>query len=275
MNHIKAFITAALNEDIGRGDLYAQIATDCHAKAYIVAKECGIFSGEVYLKALLEHFKLRLNHCIKDSKAFKANDKLCEFEGSHIAILQMERVALNIIAHSSGIATLTNKYIKALSDTTIQILDTRKSRPLLRALEKYSVRNGGGHNHRFGLDTMLMLKDTHLAHISNLQAIISKAREQLPFGTPIEVECENLAQVESAISANVDIIMCDNMHIDDIKTAVALRNANAPHIIIEASGNINLQNINTYAQSGLNAISIGALIHQAKWLDLSLKIDKS
>ena len=177
------------------------------------------------------------------------------------------------MAHSSGIATLTHSYTNLIKDIPIKLLDTRKTRPLLRELEKYSVCNGGGANHRFGLDSMLMLKDTHLAHIEDLQALISNARKRLPFMCPIEVECENIDKVKEAISAGADVIMCDNMNIAQIQEVVAYRNTYAPHIMLEASGNINLTNIREYALSGVDAISVGSLIHQAQWLDLSLKIE--
>ena len=267
------FITDSLSEDLGRGDLYELCTPTKNAKAYILAKEEGIFSGEVYLRALIEYFNLTLIDSYKDSESFEKGAYLAKIEGDYIKILQVERVLLNILAHSSGIATLTHRYIEAIKDTSVKLLDSRKTRPLLRELEKYSVRNGGAHNHRFGLDTMLMLKDTHLAHIGDLKEVISTAMERLPFMCPIEVECENLDRAKEAINAGVDVIMCDNMNIAQIQEVVAYRNANAPHITLEASGNISLSNIREYALSGVEAISIGSLIHQAQWLDLSLKIE--
>ena len=270
---ILSFITQALNEDLGRGDLYAQFAPTKSVRAYVLAKDDGIFSGEVYLKALVAHFGLKLIESLKDSQPFSKGTHIAYIEGDYLAILQVERVLLNILAHSSGIATLTHSYTNLIKDIPIKLLDTRKTRPLLRELEKYSVCNGGGANHRFGLDSMLMLKDTHLAHIEDLQALISNARKRLPFMCPIEVECENIDKVKEAISAGADVIMCDNMNIAQIQEVVAYRNTYAPHIMLEASGNINLTNIREYALSGVDAISVGSLIHQAQWLDLSLKIE--
>lgn len=271
--HIKDFIKKALDEDLGRGDLYTLFATDKEVQAYIIAKQEGVFSGEIYLKAMLEHFQLTLISSYSDGESFAKGAILCRIKGSHIHILQLERVLLNILAHSSGIATLTASYMALIQDTHVKLLDTRKTRPLLRQLEKYSILNGGGHNHRFGLDSMLMLKDTHLACAGNLIELISTARKRLPFMCPIEVECENLIQAKEAIQAKVDVIMCDNMSVEEIQKVVAYRNANAPHICLEASGNITLENIRDYASSGVDAISVGSLIHQAKWLDLSLKIE--
>ena len=270
--HIQQFIIQALQEDLGRGDLYALIAQDREATAYVLAKEEGVFSGFVYLEALAKHFDIKILESHKDGECFKKGTKLCVLSGSHIALLQMERVLLNILAHSSGIATLTYAYSSKISNLPIKLLDTRKTRPLLRELEKYSVVNGGGSNHRFGLDSMLMLKDTHLAHITDLRWIISTARERVPFMCPIEVECESLESAINAMGAGADVVMCDNMSIDEIEKVVAYRNEYAKHTKLEASGNISLENIVEYAQSGVDAISVGSLIHQAKWLDLSLKI---
>lgn len=270
--HIQQFITQALQEDLGRGDLYALIAQDKNAKAYILAKQDGVFSGFVYLQELARHFDVKILDSHNDGDRFKKGTHLCVLSGSHIALLQMERVLLNILAHSSGIATLTYAYTSKISNLPIKLLDTRKTRPLLRELEKYSVINGGGSNHRFGLDSMLMLKDTHLAHIADLQRVISNARNRLPFMCPIEVECESLESAMKAMEAGADVVMCDNMSIDEIKEVVAYRNVSARHIKLEASGNISLENIVEYAQSGVDAISVGSLIHQARWLDLSFKI---
>lgn len=269
---IKTFIIQAIEEDLGRGDLYALFAPSKNVEAYVLAKQNGIFSGEMYLKALVEYFNITLKDSYKDGESFRSGESICSIYGNYVEILQIERVLLNILAHSSGIATLTKSYIEAIGDIPVKLLDTRKTRPLLRELEKYSVRNGGAYNHRFGLDTMLMLKDTHLAQIQNLQEIISIARSKLPFMCPIEVECDNLALAKDAISAGADVIMCDNMSVADIKKVVDYRNINASNIIIEVSGNINLNNIREYALSGVDAISVGSLIHQAKWIDLSLKI---
>lgn len=270
--HIQQFIIQALQEDLGRGDVYALIADDKEARAYIVAKESGVFSGFVYLQELARHFCIEILDSRHDGEGFSQGAHLCTLVGSHIALLQMERVLLNILAHSSGIATLTHDYVSKVGDLPIRVLDTRKTRPLLRELEKYSVRNGGGSNHRLGLDSMLMLKDTHLAHIGDLREIISRARLKLPFMCPIEVECENLTRAKEAMEAGADVVMCDNMNLDEIAAVVAHRNATAPHIRLEASGNIELKNLRAYASSGVDALSIGSLIHQARWLDMSMKI---
>ncbi|WP_027327600.1 carboxylating nicotinate-nucleotide diphosphorylase [Helicobacter pametensis] len=266
------FLKSALEEDWGRGDLFSLIAQDEQIQAQIIAKSDGIFSGAYYLQMLSWMMGLELEFCLQDSQAFHRGDILVRLSGSYLEILKSERVMLNLLQHSSGIATQTHHFMQKISDLPVSLLDTRKTRPLLREFEKYSVRNGGGKNHRFGLDDALMLKDTHLAKIPNLKAFILKARQTLPFTTRIEVECESLKQCKEAFGLGVDIIMCDNMQVEEILEVVKLRDAHYPSILLEASGNITLENIREYASSGVDAISCGALIHQATWLDMSMKI---
>ena len=270
---IAQFVKEALSEDLGRGDLFAYAAQDRDACAHIIAKEAGIFSGQIYIEALCSAHNVALELFVQDSQAFESYKVLGILRGSYIAILQIERTLLNIIAHSSGIATHTHAFVQC-AKTRIKILDTRKTRPLLRVFEKYSVRNGGADNHRFGLDDALMLKDTHLALIQDLESTIAHARKQIPWTCKIEVEVNDYAMAQKAFEAGADIVMCDNMVIDEIKKVVVLRNESYPHIALEASGNITLRNISEYARSGVDALSIGALIHQAKWLDVSLKMQK-
>lgn len=153
------------------------------------------------------------------------------------------------------------------------LLDTRKTRPLLRDFEKYSTRNGGAINHRLGLDDCLMLKDTHLSRILSLKKFVADVRCKIPMTAKVEVECENLLQARESLEAGIDILMCDNMEIPMIKEVVKMRNELAPSVFLEASGGITLSNIREYALSGVDAISCGAIIHQAKWIDMSMKID--
>lgn len=270
---IEEFVKEALQEDWGRGDLFERVAQDCEVSARFVAKERGIFSGEKYLQTLCRLMGITLELSKRDSQSFEKGEILGRISGSYIQVLKMERTALNILQHSSGIATHTYAYAQKLQNHSLKLLDTRKTRPLLREFEKYSVRNGGGSNHRFGLDDALMLKDTHLAHISNLKDFITQAREKLPFTCKIEVECESVEACLEAFESGADIVMCDNMPPSLIAEVVALRNAKYPHILLEASGNITLENILEYAKSGVDAISSGSLIHQATWVDISLKMD--
>lgn len=270
---IASFVKEALNEDLGRGDLFERIAEDREVSARFLAKGSGIFSGERYLKVLCELMGIELEIFKKDSQSFERGEILGRVRGSYLQILKIERTALNLLQHSSGIATHTHAYAQKIKDYPLKLLDTRKTRPLLREFEKYSVRNGGGSNHRFGLDDALMLKDTHLAHIKDLKGFIAQAREKLPFTCRIEVECESIEACQVAFESGADIVMCDNMAPSLITEVVALRNASYPHILLEASGNITLENIIEYAKSGVDAISSGSLIHQATWVDISLKMD--
>ncbi|MGI0406949.1 carboxylating nicotinate-nucleotide diphosphorylase [Helicobacter himalayensis] len=275
-NFVRKFLEQALSEDLGRGDLFALVSEDRQSCAHIVAKQGGVFSGEWYVRDLCALVGVSLEFYFTDSQNFEKGAILGSLHGGYLKILQIERVLLNILSHSSGIATKTQEFVRALdsanSHLSITLLDTRKTRPLLRALEKYSVRNGGAQNHRFGLDSLLMLKDTHLAHIADLRAFVAQARKKLPWGSKIEIEVPNLQKAREAFEAGADIVMCDNMSAQDVREVADLRDSHFPHILLEASGNLTLQNLATYAKSGVNALSIGALIHQATWIDLSLQM---
>ena len=274
--NISDFVKCAVDEDLGRGDLFARCISQNLAQkmvsAKIIAKESGIFSGEIYLNTLYKRFDINADFLRCDSESFESGAVLINLSGKYIDILQSERVGLNMLAHSSGIATNTRRFVEAINSANLKVLDTRKTRPFLREFEKYSVRNGGGINHRFGLDDCLMLKDTNLTHIADLGAFINNARAQIPWSAKIEVECESVDSAESAMSAGADIIMCDNMNAESIACVAQIRAEKFPHILLEASGNISIENIAQYATLGVDAVSVGALIHQAKWIDLSLKM---
>ncbi|PAF47262.1 nicotinate-nucleotide diphosphorylase (carboxylating) [Helicobacter sp. 12S02634-8] len=271
----REFILQALEEDLGRGDLFERlIDEDFSAKAHIIAKEAGVFSGKVYICELFGLINVKCIWHINDGEAFSDRKILLELEGSYTLLLKLERVILNILQHSSGIATNTAAYLKELKGIDIAVLDTRKTRPLLRDFEKYSVRNGGAKNHRMGLDDTLMLKDTHLRHIQpqELQSFLKKARLHIPWTSKIEIECEDVGFAKIAMQAGADIVMCDNMPICEISAVVAYRDTHYPHILLEGSGNITKDKILAYAKSGVDAISVGSLIHQAVWIDMSMKM---
>ena len=270
---IESFVKEALAQDVGRGDLYALVEDAVEAKADIIAKSDGIFAGRKYVEVLATLEGLEIVWALKDGESFKQHDILAIIRGNSHAVLKTERTILNIILHASSIATLTNKYVEIIEPHGVKLLDTRKTRPLLRVFEKYATRCGGAVNHRLGLDDSLMIKDTHLKTIANLKEYIAKAREVIPFTTKIEVEAETFDIAKMAFEANADIVMCDNMTPDEIKKIVAYRDEHHPHILLEASGNISLETIESYAQSGVDAISSGAMIHQSRWIDLSMKVD--
>lgn len=268
------FIKNALNEDIGRGDLFSKICDDKIVRASVITKDNGVFSGKKYISILLDFIGLESRFYFDDGEDFNKGDILLDISGSYLLILKVERTLLNILQHSSGIATNVKSYARILQENLFNtiILDTRKTRPNLRDFEKYSVLNGGARNHRLGLDDCLMLKDTNLSHISNLANFIKQARAKIPWTSKIEIECDCINTAKEAMEYGVDIIMCDNMNPSDVSKVVSLRNEHYPHILLEASGNISKANILDYAKTGVDAISIGSLIHQATWVDLSLKM---
>lgn len=272
MKTIEEFVLDALSEDIGRGDLYALVEDKKPSNAKIIAKSDGVLAGVLYANTLAKLKDLDITWLKQDSQSFKKGEIICEISGDSHSLLACERTLLNLVLHASSIATLTKKFVDIVKPYGVKLLDTRKTRPNLRIFEKYATRCGGGVNHRMGLDDSLMIKDTHLKTISNLKEYIKKAREVIPFTAKIEVEAETIEIAKEAFLAGVDIVMCDNMSTDEVKKVVTLRDEIAPHIKLEASGNISLDTIEDYAKTGVDAISTGSTIHQANWIDLSMKL---
>jgi nicotinate-nucleotide pyrophosphorylase (carboxylating) len=264
------FLKEVLREDIGRGDL-ARFIVSGKSNAVIKAKQDGILAGVEYIKYINEIVDIDIEFIKNDGDEIKKGDIICKLSGDSKDMLSCERSILDIFQHASGIATNANKFVK-LAQNKIKILDTRKTRPLLREFEKYSAKVGGVTNHRLGLDDCLMLKDTHLALFNSITEAINQAREKIPFTTKIEVECETFKQAKEAIDCKVDIIMCDNMDRDTIKKVVEYRNKNS-NTLIEASGNITLNTIEDYIELGVDAVSSGSIIHQATFLDFSMKME--
>lgn len=267
------FIEAMVLEDVGRGDLFSKISSSKMVRAYIIAKSDGLFAGQEYIETLATMYNLDLLWKLEDGDSFRIGEKLLYISGDSKKILSLERSILDIVLHASSIATLTNKFVKKVEPYGVKLLDTRKTRPLLREFEKYAVRCGGGINHRMGLDDCLMLKDTHLKTIDNLNEFMKEVRQKIPFTSKVEIECENLEMVKEAMGAGADIVMCDNMSNESIREVVAFRDKNYNHILLEASGNVTLDTIEEIAKTGIDAISSGALIHQANWIDLSMKME--
>ncbi len=267
------FLKQLIAEDIGRGDLFSRISDAKEIRAYIIAKSDGVFAGREYVEVLAKMYDLSLMWEVKDGESFQKGNKLLFVSGNSKTILSLERSILDMVLHASSVATLTAEYVAAIADTDAKLLDTRKTRPLLREFEKYAVRCGGGINHRMGLDDCLMLKDTHLKTIDNLDDFMKEIRQKIPFTSKVEIECESLEMVKLAMKAGADIVMCDNMSISQIKEVVTYRNANYPHILLEASGNVTLETIVEIATTGVDAISSGSVIHQANWIDLSMKVE--
>ncbi len=270
---IESFIREVLAEDIGRGDLYARVSEPVRAGAKIIAKSDGVLAGEAYLNVLshIEGFVIVWHR--HDGERFAKGEVLMELSGDSHTLLRIERTLLNILLHASSIATLTRRYVDRIAPYGTKLLDTRKTRPLLRTFEKYAARIGGATNHRMGLDDALMLKDTHLKTIGNLEAFMAEARKKIPFTAKIEIEAEDFEMVKQAMKAGADIVMCDNMPPEALAEIVAYRCEYYPNVLLEASGNISLETIERYARTGVDAISTGSLIHQANWIDISMKMD--
>ena len=270
---IEQFVREALAEDVGRGDLYALVEPAVASSAKIIAKSQGVVAGQKYVDALCKQESIQCSWHKNDSEVFETGDVIAEFTADSHALLRCERTILDMLLHASSIATLTRKYVDIIKPYGVKLLDTRKTRPLLRVFEKYATRCGGAVNHRMGLDDSFMIKDTHLKTIENLSDYIAKAREVIPFTAKIEVEAETLWIAQEAMEAACDIVMCDNMTPAQIEEVVTYRNEKYPHILLEASGNISLDTIEAYAKTGVDAISSGSMIHQANWIDLSMKMD--
>ncbi len=270
---IEEFVKAVLAEDVGRGDLYALVEPARSATANIIAKSDGVVAGVKYVDVLAHLEGLPVEWFKEDSQEFARGEIIAKISGSSHALLRSERSILNMLLHASSIATLTRKYVKLIQPYGTKLLDTRKTRPLLRNFEKYATRTGGATNHRMGLDDCLMLKDTHLKTIENLDEYIKTARTKIPFTCKIEVEAESFEMAVLAMSAGADIVMCDNMTPQLMQEVVKYKKEHYPHILLEASGNISLDTIESFAATGIDAISSGSLIHQANWIDLSMKVE--
>lgn len=274
---IEQILKQALEEDIGEGDITTEAIVDDNitAEAAFLLKEDGIFAGELILRKIFKEYAKDciLNIIAKEGSEYKAGTILARAQGSAKSLLKIERTALNLLQRMSGIATLTNIFVKKISHTKAKILDTRKTCPGLRILDKMAVAIGGGKNHRMGLYDMILIKDNHIEAAGGIRKAIAKAKEYLNTtgrsDIKIEVEAANLDMVKEALDEGCDIIMLDNFAVDDMKRAVAIVNGRIP---LEASGKINLNNVIEAAETGVDYISIGALTHSVKALDISMKI---
>jgi nicotinate-nucleotide pyrophosphorylase (carboxylating) len=264
-------VHAALAEDIGAGDVTtdATVAADAVGTAAIVVKQagvvCGLRAAETAFRALDPD--IRFEAFAQDGDAVEPPAIVARIAGSERAILTGERVALNFLGRLSGIATLTRRYVDAVEGTGVAVLDTRKTTPGLRALEKHAVACGGGRNHRFGLDDAVLVKDNHLRAAGSVAAAVELVRGTTDL--PVEVECESLDQLREALDAGVDAILLDNMTVAELREAVAL---NAGRARLEASGGVSLDTIRDIAETGVDEISVGALTHSAPALDVSLEL---
>ena len=269
-----------LREDIGRGDRSTSgLFPNGQApigKAVWIAKADGVIAG---LPIAARVFQLldpdvKFEAIAQDGKPVKSGELIAEIKGSLATLLMGERVALNLVMRLSGIASTTAEYVAAIAGTqkSTRLVDTRKTIPGMRLLEKYATFIGGAINHRYGLDDAVMLKDNHIAAAGAITEAVNRVRGNIPFTTLIEVETESIAQVQEAVQLNLDVIMLDNMPLEMMREAIAIIRKSNPHTKIEASGNITLTTIGAIASLGVDYISTSAMVTRSHWLDISMRI---
>jgi len=286
-NKIRKFLKSALDEDIGNIDITTEtlFGRGFLIKASLIAKQKCILAGISLFKEtffILDR-NIKFSDCVKDGSSLKQDSIVCRIEGNLKSILRAERVALNILSHLSGIATYTAEFVRQTGGN-FRILDTRKTLPGLRFLEKYAVRTGGGYNHRFNLSEMVLIKDNHIRvrrtaygvpreeKSVGIKELIETARRKVAKGTVIEVEVTNIEEFNAAIVARPDIIMLDNMRVADVKACVEIRRFTKNKPLLEVSGGVTLANVEEYAKCKVDMISVGSLTQSVKSVDISLEI---
>jgi nicotinate-nucleotide pyrophosphorylase (carboxylating) len=271
---VEPIVRKALDEDLGRaGDITSElvIPPDQTVSAKLVARKAGVIAGVIAAECAFRLVDSSITfHCeLPDGSPCGNGSEVARIDGPARAILTAERVALNFVGHLSGIATATHALVSAMEGTRAKIVDTRKTIPGLRLLEKYAVRCGGGFNHRFGLDDAILIKDNHIAVAGSITEAVRRARAGIAHITKIEVEVDTLPQLEEALSLGVDTILLDNMGLDDLCRAVALAKGRA---LLEASGGVGLATVRGIAETGVDYISCGAITHSAPSLDVALDL---
>ena len=268
-----ALVQQAMEEDIKTGDLSSQLTLtkSANSQAHIVAKGQGVFAGAPILALILQHDpKVKAELLVQDGTPLKGGDVVCTFSGPAISLLEIERTLLNFWQHLSGVASATAKFVERCVPPC-QILDTRKTLPGWRELQKYAVRCGGGVNHRMGLYDMIMLKENHLLAAGGIAQAIPQVLGNKPSSVEVEVEVETLEQLEIALKFPILRVLLDNMPNETLLKAVAMKNKMAPEIQLEASGNMTLDRIAGVSKTGVDFISVGALTHSVQALDLSMR----
>jgi nicotinate-nucleotide pyrophosphorylase (carboxylating) len=267
-----------LDEDIGNGDITSltTIPLEQHSLGIIHVKETGILAGLPVAQAVFAIVDPQLSFKARaqEGSLVEKGAILAEVEGNTRSILLGERLALNLMQRLSGIATKTDQFVQALQGSKVRLVDTRKTTPGHRLLEKYAVRVGGGYNHRFGLYDAVMIKDNHIKGAGGIAIAIESARKAIPHTMKIEVEVESFPQLQEALTARPDIIMLDNMQPSDMRKAVAIIKNEAPHILVEASGMVTLETIKAIADAGVDVISVGRLTYSVQALDISLDLNE-
>jgi len=266
-----AAIDAALAEDMPSGDITSEsvIPAGSRSEAYFLAKEDGVLAGLPVASRVFQKLdpSIIFIERFREGAAFHQSDRLARVKGPTIALLKGERTALNFLQRLCGVATITRRFVEAVAGTKARILDTRKTTPGLRLLEKYAVRTAGATNHRVSLSDMVLIKDNHLRRVGSVSEAVRRARAAARPGLRVEVEAADLLQVREALAAKADMIMLDNMSIETMRQAVGLAAGRVP---LEASGNMTLDRVRAVAETGVDFISVGALTHSAKAIDISL-----
>ncbi len=269
---IAPIVRAALAEDLGRaGDVTSQTCVPAEARLRCVfaARKAGVVAGLACARLAIAELdpSADFKAVVEDGTRVSVGGKLAWVDANARALLGAERVGLNLMGHLSGVATLTRAYVEAIDGTGAIIVDTRKTTPGLRALEKYAVRCGGGVNHRFGLDDAILIKDNHIAACGSVGEAVRRAKAAAGHLLKVEVEIDGLGQLEEALKYGPDVVMLDNFGLDDLVEAVR---RNAGRAVLEASGGVTLENVRAIAQTGVDVISVGALTHSASVLDIGL-----
>lgn len=266
-------VARALAEDVGTGDITTLLTVPAGVEAFgeFIAMQAGVLAGMPVVERVFHQVEpcIGVTPLVGEGQRFEAGAVLAEVRGDARGILNAERVALNFLQRLSGIATLTAQFVEEVRDLPVRICDTRKTTPGLRYLERYAVRMGGGYNHRFGLYDAVLIKDNHIAVCGGITQAVQRARQVLPHTMKVEVECTTLAQVAEALEAGVDIILLDNMSPEQLREAVRLAKG---RVLLEASGGVNLQTVRAIAETGVDAISVGALTHSAPAIDIKLEV---
>ena len=275
-NLINKLIDLGIEEDINTGDITTEsiIPASTNAVATMTAKQDGVISGLDIVKMVYDRFQndVVFTPYFKDGDAVKKGDVILKIEATYPTLLRGERLSLNIFQRMCGIATETAKYVKELKDTQTELLDTRKTAPGLRVLDKMAVKHGGGTNHRMGLYDMAMIKDNHIKMAGGIANAVEQVRSRIAEGIKIEVETTTIDEVHQAIEAGADIIMLDNMDTQTMTKAVAIIKSADKGIKTEASGNMNIPRLKEVAATGVDYISVGALTHTVKAMDISMNI---
>ncbi|HEX8722186.1 MAG TPA: carboxylating nicotinate-nucleotide diphosphorylase [Pyrinomonadaceae bacterium] len=272
-------IGAFLNEDIGRGDITTQstVMRSQSAKGRFIAKEamvvCGLEAAEAVFSTL--DSQQQIEAFVADGDEVEAGKVIARTTGFADVLLAGERLALNLMQRLSGVATLTRSFVRAVEGTGAQIVDTRKTTPGLRMLEKYAVTAGGGRNHRFGLDDGVLIKDNHIALAGGVATAVRRAREAVGHLHKVEVEVTRERELRDAVEAGADILLLDNQTPEEARRLVEVARGLKPGLLLESSGGITLENVRAYAEAGVDLISVGALTHSARAVDISFKIQSA